>query len=104
MEENKQVIDVIYKGFKIEYNEYDECWSSKVSGRAFAKQTLSECKKRIDLFLKKENSFEKIPVFKLDYNYEFNKSLRKGFITSKAEEILDKMENCEIAKTFSKGK
>ena len=56
-------IKVEYMGFKISYSEEREVWSCKVASAILEKQTLKECKKRIDDFLKKEKSFERYPVY-----------------------------------------
>jgi len=71
-------IKVEYMGFKISYSEEREVWSCEVASANYEKQTLKECKKRIDDFLKKEKSFERYPA----YNNPWGNGLIQVDITS----------------------
>jgi hypothetical protein len=61
-------IKVEYMGFEISYREDREIWSCEVASAHYEKQTLKECKKKIDDFLKKEKSFERYPAYKKSWN------------------------------------
>jgi len=61
-------IKVEYMGFEISYSEEREVWSCEVTSAHYEKQTLKECKKMIDDFLKKEKSFERYPAYKKSWN------------------------------------
>ena len=68
--EDKKIIDVIYKDIEISYNEENEVWDCDIAKAHFQKQTLKECKKRIDDFLK--NEFKRIKIFIMRFD-EFEK-------------------------------
>lgn len=52
-----------YRGIKITYNEDKENWGADVAGDAWEKQTLKECKKKIDDWFKKESNFQRFDVY-----------------------------------------
>ncbi len=76
--EDKKIIDVIYKDIQINYNEEYEIWECDIANAHFQKQTLKECKKRIDDFFKKE--FKRIKIFRICFE-----GFKKGEITSLIE-------------------
>jgi hypothetical protein len=58
-------IKIDYRGFEINYNEEYERWKCEINpNKWFEKQTLKECKKSIDGFLKRETDFQRIDVYR----------------------------------------
>ena len=65
--ENKQVIEIIYKGFEISYNEDRESYTSLVDEKSYEKQSLKLCKKKIDELVKKESAIEPVEAYFAKY-------------------------------------
>ena len=78
-----QIIQIRYKGFEIQYNEYFEEYRTIIDDREISKNTLKAAKERIDDFLKKEKAFKPFPaLMRQGYDSFFQTTFKEVIVTS----------------------
>lgn len=65
---DKQIIEIVYKGIAITYNEDDEVYSCEIADYTSKRQSLKSLKQLIDKHIKTEDSFVPVKAYMFTYD------------------------------------